>query len=92
VVLESFYTTAAQLCFTLLGLWWLVVQTRQDIWTGSAQRRQIATHISLYFLLPGSRSLIALISTEVISIPLLRGWLSWRNRWPPARPRQAPLH
>lgn len=68
MVLESFYTTAAQLCFTLLGLWWLVVQTRHDIWTRSAQRRKIATHISLYFLLPGSMSLIALVSTDVASI------------------------
>jgi hypothetical protein len=67
MVLESFYTTASQLCFTLLGLWWVVIQTRYDVWTGSPQRRRIATHISLYFLFPGAMSLLALISTEMTS-------------------------
>jgi hypothetical protein len=68
MILESFYTTAAQLCFTLLGLWWVVIQSRHDVWTRSPQRRQIATHISLYFLRPGAMSLVALISTEMASI------------------------
>jgi hypothetical protein len=67
MVLESFYVTASQLCFTLLGLWWVVIQSRYDVWTRSPQRRRIATNISLYFLFPGAMSLLALISVEMVS-------------------------
>jgi cytochrome bd-type quinol oxidase subunit 2 len=68
MILESFYETIAQLCFTLLGLWWLVIQTRHDLWTRTRHRRRIATHISLYFWLPGGMSLISLIPTETFSL------------------------
>jgi hypothetical protein len=67
-VLTAFYQTAAQLCFTLLGLWWLVLQTKYSEWIGDSARRRMATSISLYFLLPGSMSLLALLAVD---IPLL---------------------
>lgn len=63
--METFYTVVAELSFTLLGLWWLVVQTRHDLWIRDPLRRRIATNISLYFLLPGSMSLFALLQPEV---------------------------
>lgn len=62
---ETFYQTVAQLCFTLLGLWWIVLQTKYHEWIGNGERRRMATNISLYFLLPGSMSLFALLSTSV---------------------------
>lgn len=61
---ETFYQTVAQLCFTLLGLWWIVLQTKYREWIGNAYRRRMATNISLYFLLPGSMSLLALLATN----------------------------
>ena len=61
---ETFYQSVAQLCFTLLGLWWIVLQTKYREWIGNTDRRRMATNISLYFLLPGSMSLLALLSTE----------------------------
>ena len=70
-MLTAFYQTAAQLCFTLLGLWWLVLQTKYPEWIRDRARRRQATSISLYFLLPGAMSLIALLATD---IPLL-----WRT-------------
>ncbi len=70
-MLTAFYQTAAQLCFTLLGLWWLVLQTKYPEWIRDRARRRQATSISLYFLLPGGMSLIALLATD---IPLL-----WRT-------------
>jgi hypothetical protein len=70
-VFATFYQTAAQLCFTLLGLWWLVLQTKYREWIGDSDRRCMATNISLYFLLPGVMSLIALLGAD---IPLL-----WRT-------------
>lgn len=62
---EIFYQTIAQLCFTLLGLWWIVLQTKYREWIGDSDRRRTATNISFYFLLPGSMSLLSLLSTGV---------------------------
>lgn len=59
---EVFYQTMAQLCFTLLGLWWLVLQTKYREWIDSPPQRRRITNISLYFLLPGSMSLLALLA------------------------------
>ncbi len=63
MVPEVFYQTVAQLAFTLLGLWWLVLQTKYNEWIHSQTRRRMATNITLYFLLPGSMSLLALPAT-----------------------------
>ncbi|HEV7130118.1 MAG TPA: hypothetical protein VGN32_22005 [Ktedonobacterales bacterium] len=65
MAIQAFYQTVAQLCFTLLGLWWLVLQTKYSEWIGNREQRRMITNISLYFLLPGSMSLMALLSTEV---------------------------
>jgi hypothetical protein len=62
--IETFYQTVAQLSFTLLGLWWLVLQTKYAEWIGNRLRRRMATNISLYFLLPGSMSLLALLAAQ----------------------------
>jgi hypothetical protein len=59
---QTFYQTVAQLSFTLLGLWWLVLQTKYSEWIGSPVRRRMATSISLYFLLPGGMSLFSLLA------------------------------
>jgi hypothetical protein len=64
MVPETFYQTVAQLSFTLLGLWWLVLQTKYGEWIHHPLRRRMATIITLYFLLPGSMSLLALLATE----------------------------
>jgi hypothetical protein len=64
MVPEVFYQTVAQLSFTLLGLWWLVLQTKYSEWIHDRQRRRMATNITLYFLLPGSMSLLALLATD----------------------------
>jgi hypothetical protein len=66
--LQTFYQTVAQLCFTLLGLWWLVLQTKYREWIGDRTQRRTITNISLYFLLPGTMSLMALLATQT---PLL---------------------
>lgn len=64
MALQMFYQTVAQLSFTLLGLWWIVLQTKYQEWIGSHGRRRMASGISLYFLLPGSMSLFALLSVS----------------------------
>ena len=64
MVPETFYQTVAQLVFTLLGLWWLVLQTKYSEWIQHQARRRMATNITLYFLLPGAMSLLALLATS----------------------------
>jgi hypothetical protein len=63
-MLNSFYSTMAQVCFTLLGLWWIVVQFKYHDWMGDRRRRHMAYDTSLYFVLPGIMSLASLLSPE----------------------------
>lgn len=66
---ESFYTTVSAISFTLLGLWWVVVQSRES-WRFDVARRRMAYAVSLHFLLPGTMSVLSLVAPDV-------GWL-WR--------------
>jgi uncharacterized membrane protein YuzA (DUF378 family) len=59
---ETFYATAAQVCFTLLGFWWAVVQFRHAEWMRKPGYRRMAHAVSLYFLLPGIMSLVSLLA------------------------------
>jgi hypothetical protein len=61
---ETFYQTTATISFTLLGLWWLALQAKYHEWIGDALRRRMISIITLYFLLPGSMSLIALLAVD----------------------------
>jgi len=61
---ETFYATFAGLSFTLLGLWWVVVQFKYQQWMADLKRRQMAYNVSLYFILPGIMSLVSLLSGE----------------------------
>ena len=59
--LTSFYDAFAPLCFTLLGLWLIVVQTRHEEWRHSPAHRTRAYALALNFALPGTMALLALI-------------------------------
>jgi hypothetical protein len=48
-------------CFTLLGLWIIVVQTRHGEWRHSAIHRRRAYGVALHFSLPGLMSLLSLV-------------------------------
>jgi hypothetical protein len=61
-VLTDFYISFSAVCFTLLGLWLLVVQTRHAEWRGSPLHRRRAYAVALHFSLPGLISLLALIN------------------------------
>lgn len=66
--LETFYQTVSQVCFTLLGFWLIVLQTKYQEWSGKAERRRMIVNISLYFLLPGTMSLLAMLAIQAIAI------------------------
>jgi hypothetical protein len=61
-VLTDFYISFSAVCFTLLGLWLIVVQTRHAEWRGSPLHRRRAYGVALHFSLPGLMSLLALIN------------------------------
>jgi hypothetical protein len=48
-------------CFTLLGLWIIVVQTRHAEWRRSPVHRRRAYAVALHFSLPGLMSLLSLV-------------------------------
>jgi hypothetical protein len=59
---QDFYSTAAQACFTLLGLWWVLLSFDFDRWVRDPLRRLGVYDVSLYFLLPGLMSLVSLLA------------------------------
>lgn len=61
---ETFYTTTSSISFTLLGLWWVVVQSRES-WRLDPARRAMAWAVSLHFLLPGAMSVLSLVAPDV---------------------------
>ena len=56
--LADFYTLMAVTCFTLVGLWWTVVE-RHPAWKVDPVRRRLAGGVYLSFLLPGLMSTFA---------------------------------
>src|SRR5215211_7026859 len=60
-MLTDFYVAFATVCFTLLGLWIVVVQTRHAEWRQSAVHRRRAYGVALHFSLPGLMSLLSLV-------------------------------
>jgi hypothetical protein len=64
LVLTDFYISFSAVCFTLLGLWLIVVQTRHAEWRGSALHRRRAYGVALHFSLPGLMSLLALVNPD----------------------------
>ena len=63
-MLTDFYISFSAVCFTLLGLWLIVVQTRHAEWRGSQLHRRRAYAVALHFSLPGVMSLLALTNPE----------------------------
>src|SRR6266511_1724971 len=60
-MLTDFYVACATVCFTLLGLWIIVVQTRHADWRRLSVYRRRAYGIALHFSLPGLMGLVSLI-------------------------------
>jgi hypothetical protein len=60
-MLTDFYVAFATVCFMLLGLWIIVVQTRHGEWRHSAIHRRRAYGVALHFSLPGLMSLLSLV-------------------------------
>lgn len=59
--LTTFYALVSGTCFTLLGLWWSVVEKRPE-WRRMPAQRRFAGGVYLSFLLPATMSLVAQIN------------------------------
>ncbi len=62
---NAFYQTVATFCFTLLGLWWGVLQLRHDDWVHDPARRRMAYSVHLAFVVPGVMSLGAQTAGDI---------------------------
>lgn len=56
--LADFYSLMSVTCFTLVGLWWTVVE-RHPEWKSDPRRRSLAGGVYVSFLLPGLMSTFA---------------------------------
>src|SRR6266513_5143247 len=67
-MLTDFYIAFGTVCFTLLGLWLIVVQTRHAEWRGVAAYRRRAYGVALHFSLPGLMSLLSLVNPASMTL------------------------
>ena len=67
----AFYQSLSGVSFTLLGLWFAVIQLGHGDWRDHGRHRS-TLHIALHFFLPGLAGLIAVLSAGV------PGGLIWR--------------
>ena len=65
-MLKDFYTAFAAICFTLLGLWLIVAQTRHADWRREARLRRRAHGVAMNFSLPGLMSLLSLVNPDSV--------------------------
>lgn len=64
LMLKDFYVSFSAVCFTLLGLWLIVAQTRHAEWRGSSLHRRRTHGVAMHFSLPGLMSLLALVTRD----------------------------
>src|SRR5687767_5566049 len=62
--IDAFYQSVSGVSFTLLGLWWVVVQLKFKDGTGEVRRRRHAYGIALFFLLPGVMSMVSSVNSD----------------------------
>jgi hypothetical protein len=58
------YTATSQIAFVLLGIWWLVVESRHEEWMRHTASRRGAYGVSVHFALPGVMSVMALAAVD----------------------------
>ncbi|HYZ08087.1 MAG: hypothetical protein M3291_12040 [Actinomycetota bacterium] len=67
-----FYQALSGVSFTLLGLWFGVIQFAHGGWRSDPRRHRATLHIALHFFLPGTMALGSLLSGDA------DGGLLWR--------------
>ncbi len=67
-MLTDFYMAFGTVCFTLLGLWMVVLQTRHAEWRGVPVHRRRAYGVALHFSLPGLMTLLSLVDPASMTL------------------------
>jgi hypothetical protein len=63
-MLDTFYEAFSPACFSLLGLWLVVVQLRMNDWQGSNTRKRMSYVVALSFVLPGLMGVLSLVEPQ----------------------------
>src|ERR1700722_14468682 len=63
-MLTEFYVPLSAVCFTLLGLWLVVVAGRQGPWGRSSLHPRRAFAVATHFSLPGLMALLVLVNPD----------------------------
>ncbi len=63
----TFYEALAGVSFTLLGLWFTVLQLAHGDWRTDPRRHRASLHIALHFFLPGMASLASMLAAGTIN-------------------------
>ena len=69
----TFYQALAGISFTLLGLWFGVVQFAHGGWRTDPRQHRAGLHVALHFFLPGTASLASMLAGT------FAGGLIWRT-------------
>lgn len=51
--MADFYAQVSSVSFTLLGIWFAVVQVTPEKWLRHPTYRRVMLHLALYYLIPG---------------------------------------
>jgi len=65
--LDTFYATVSGVGFTLLGLWWVVVDKHPE-WFEEPTTARMAYVVSLQFIVPATSSLLSLVAPDVSEV------------------------
>jgi undecaprenyl pyrophosphate phosphatase UppP len=60
---STFYALLSGTCFTLVGLWWNVVNSKKE-WHADQGMMELASGVYLSFLIPGLMSLVAQVGID----------------------------
>lgn len=66
--LSAFFGVVSTIDFALLGLWWVAVQTRPDLRSHEFRTSTMAYLVSLQFLVPGTATLFAQVSSGLDAV------------------------
>ena len=61
---DAFYQSVATVSFTLLGLWWVVLELKSRDLQLDGRRRRHAYGVALFFLLPGVMSMVSSVNSD----------------------------
>lgn len=62
---DEFYKQISGISFTLLGLWFVIVQLKYKDGAGDPRRRRHAYGVALFFLIPGVMAMLSSINSDL---------------------------